>query len=99
MKKKFVTIVLLSLMITIVIFGTAGSALAEEINFGIMSYQSEDFSEEEIDFALSNLQYKLEVEELPRLIRIEELYDFNEEPLYGLYEFDNYFMIVIRKPN
>ncbi|MDE6471682.1 MAG: C39 family peptidase [Clostridia bacterium] len=97
MKKKLVTIVLLSLIIAVTIFGFAGSALAEEINLTLMYYQSENFSEEEIDFALTNLQYKLEDEELPRLIRIEEVYDFNEEPLYGLYEFNNYHMLVIRE--
>ncbi len=96
MKKKLVTIVLLSLMIALVIFGSVGNALAEEITLSLMSYQSEEISQEEIDFALYNLQYKLEVEELPRLIRVEEVYDFNEEPLYCLYELDGYYMIVIR---
>ncbi len=97
MKKKLITIALLSIIFVVAIFGSTGSALAEEINFALINYKSENFSEEEIDFALTNLQYKLENEELPRLIRIEEVYDFNEEPLYGLYEFDDYYMLVIRE--
>ncbi len=97
MKKKLITMALLSIILVVAIFGSTGSALAEEINFALINYKSENFSEEEIDFALTNLQYKLEDEELPRLIRIEEVYDFNEEPLYGLYEFDDYYMLVIRE--
>ena len=99
MKKKLITMALLSIILVVAIFGSTGSALAEEINFALINYKSENFSEEEIDFALTNLQYKLEDEELPRLIRIEEVYDFNEEPLYGLYEFDDYYCLLYTSPS
>ncbi len=96
MKKKVITIALLSIMVTLALFGSVGSAFADEITLSLMSYQSEEISQEEIDFALSNLQYKLDEKELPRLIRVEEVYDFNNKPLYSLYELDGYYMIVIR---
>lgn len=96
MKRKVITIALLSIMITLALFGSVGSALADEITLYLTSYQSEEITQEEIDFALSNLRYKLEEEELPKLIRVEEVYDFNSVPLYSLYEFDGYYMINIR---
>ena len=95
MKRKVITIVLLSILITLTLCGTVGVAFADEVNIALLSYRSENISQEEIDFALSNLQFKLE-KDLPRLIKVEEIYDFNEHPLYCLYEFDDYYMIVIR---
>lgn len=95
MKRKVITIVLLSILITLTFCSTVGVAFADEVNIALLSYRSENISQEEIDFALSNLQFKLE-KDLPRLIRVEEIYDFNEQPLYCLYEFEDYYMIVIR---
>ncbi|MCX4362262.1 MAG: hypothetical protein OSJ74_02590, partial [Clostridia bacterium] len=60
MKRKVITIVLLSILITLTLCGTVGVAFAEEVNIALLSYRSENISQEEIDFALSNLQFKLE---------------------------------------
>ena len=57
----------------------------------------EGISVNEKNIALNNLYYKLESDEIAgNLIEVKILYDFNQEPLYSLYEFENYYMICIR---
>ncbi len=97
MKSKVIVVVVLSILITALCCFSLGTVLAEEIEISIMEYRSGDLSDDEIDFAISNLQYKLELDNLPRLIRADVIYDLNGEGLYGLYEFKNYYMIVIRQ--
>ena len=61
MKKKLITIALLSIIFVVAIFGSTGSALAEEINFALINYKSENFSEEEIDLRsqIFNINWKM----------------------------------------
>ena len=94
MKRKMVIIFVLSIMMLTMTVGTVGVAFADEIRINLIG---DGFTVEEKELAIANLQLKFEDKELPTLLSVEELYDFNEEPLYGLYEFENYYMIVIRQ--
>lgn len=94
MRNKVIILCVLLILIVTMGVGTIGVAFADEIKLGI---KGETFSAEEKDRAIMNLKDKFEDKDLPTLIDIEEIYDFNECPLYGLYEFQNYYMIVIRE--
>lgn len=94
MRNKVIILCVLLILIVTMGVGTIGVAFADEIKLGI---KGETFSAEEKDRAIMNLKDKFEDKDLPTLIDIEEIYDFNGEPLYGLYEFVDYYMIVIRR--
>ncbi len=94
MKRKTLILIIVSAIILTTSFGTAGIAFAQEIKDLLIC---DNFSNSEKELAISNLKEKFDGDELPDLLYVEELYDFNDSPLYGLYEFDNYFMIVIRE--
>lgn len=92
MKNRLIIILVLSVLLALIL-STTCSAVAEEIKISLLAT---DFSQSEKDFAMANLRLKFEDGNLPNIISIEKLYDFNHEPLYGLYEFEGYYMIVIR---
>ena len=94
MRNKVIILCVLLILIVTMGVGTIGVAFADEIKLGI---KGETFSAEEKDRAIMNLKDKFEDKDLPTLIDIDEIYDFNGEPLYGLYEFVDYYMIVIRQ--
>lgn len=94
MKTKAVIILVLSVLIVTLTVGTVGVAFADEIRMNLIG---DEFTFEEKELAIANLKAKFEDEEMPTLKSVEKLYDFNDEALYGLYEFENYYMIVIRQ--
>lgn len=94
MKTKAIIIIVLSVLVMTLTVGTVGVAFADEIRINLIG---DDFSVEEKELAIANLKLKFEDKQMPTLISVEQLYDFNDEPLYGLYEFVDYYMIVIRQ--
>lgn len=83
-------LILFFMLVFLLLVGSVKTANAEVV-------LPEGVSVNEKNIAINNLNYKLESDEVTGdLIEIKLLYDFNQEPLYSLYEFENYYMICIR---
>lgn len=65
--------------------------------FAPMTVAETQFSQEEQNLALNNLYCKFDEGEEPVLLNIKEVYNFNDEAVYALYNFENYYMVVIRE--
>lgn len=94
---KSVRTVLVLLVLLIILFTVLLSVLGE-ISIPVLAEVPSSFSQNEVNLAINNLNLKFEEDDSrPILQNVVEIYDFNEQPLYALYNFDNYYMIVIRE--
>lgn len=84
-----ITILVLSVIIISTCFNANMFTFAEEVD--------EELSQQEMELAFNNLYCKFDEEDKPVFKDAEVLYDFNDKPLYALYNFDNHYMIVIRE--
>lgn len=79
------------LLLLLILLCTVLLSVLGEISIPVLAEVPSSFSQDEVNLATNNLNLKFESDDSRTILQnVVELYDFNEQSLYALYNFNNY---------